>query len=175
MKTKELEKLFNDFGIEVFRTKQDGEECAELNTYTAGGVNMIVWLNPFTVEEFRAWVDDFDVDSEIDIHRQDKRYRDAFSLTNSVEDFTEYINRMKQICGNLEDYQAGKKVYTVKTKFVFAGEFRIKAESKEQAKEYVAKHCGLCLGGDIHSTLPSDDVDWEFSVHPEKIIGHGKA
>lgn len=66
-----------------------------------------------------------------------------------------------------------KKIYTVPTKFVFKGTFRIKAESQEQAEEYVHKHCGLVIGGDIHSTLPEDEVDWEFGVHPEKIVGDG--
>jgi hypothetical protein len=64
----------------------------------------------------------------------------------------------------------GIETYTVRTKFVFEGVFYIKAESKEQAREYVEKHCGLVIGGDIHSTLPADSVDWEFNVHPKKII-----
>lgn len=63
-----------------------------------------------------------------------------------------------------------KKEYTVKTKFVFEGEFYIKADSKEQAREFVEKHCGLVIGGDIHSTLPDDDVNWNFDVHPKKIV-----
>lgn len=63
-----------------------------------------------------------------------------------------------------------KRKYTVKTKFVFEGEFYIKAESKEQAKWYVMNHCGLVLGGDIHTTLNDDEVDWEFNVHPDKIV-----
>ena len=67
-----------------------------------------------------------------------------------------------------------KRFYAVPPKFVFSGTFRIKAESQEQAEEYVQKHCGLVLGGEIHSSLPNDEVDWEFDVHPEKIIGHGK-
>lgn len=40
-----------------------------------------------------------------------------------------------------------KKFYDVPTKFVFNGTFRIKAESQEQAEEYVQKHCGLVIGG----------------------------
>jgi hypothetical protein len=63
-----------------------------------------------------------------------------------------------------------KKDFTVKAKFVFEGEFYIKAESKEQAKEYVMKHCGLVLGGDIHTSLPDDICDWDFCVHPQKIV-----
>lgn len=65
-----------------------------------------------------------------------------------------------------------KKVYTVPMKFVFSGEFYIKADSQEQAEEYAQKHCGLVIGGDIHSTLPDENVDWNFDVHPEKIIEH---
>ena len=34
----------------------------------------------------------------------------------------------------------------------------------------VQKHCGLVIGGDIHSSLPDEDIDWDFSVHPEKQI-----
>ena len=63
-----------------------------------------------------------------------------------------------------------KRKYTVKTKFVFEGEFYITAESKEQAKEFVKNHCGLVLGGNIHTTLNDDEVDWEFDVHPDKIV-----
>lgn len=63
-----------------------------------------------------------------------------------------------------------KKVYTVPVKFVFEGRFFIKADNNEQAQEYVEKHCGLVIGGNIHSTLPDDDVNWDFPVHPEKII-----
>lgn len=65
-----------------------------------------------------------------------------------------------------------KKTYTVPVKFIFTGEFRIKADSQEQADEYAQKHCGLTLGGNIHSALPDEDVDWEFGVHPEKVVGH---
>lgn len=65
-----------------------------------------------------------------------------------------------------------KKFYDVPTRFVFDGTFHIKADSQEQAEEYAQKHCGLVLGGDIHSTLPDEDVNWEFSIHPDKIIGN---
>lgn len=60
--------------------------------------------------------------------------------------------------------------YAVKTKFVFEGTFTVKAHDKEQAREYVEKHCGLVLGGDIHTTLPDEIIDWNFNVHPQKII-----
>lgn len=65
---------------------------------------------------------------------------------------------------------ATKKEYKVKTKFIFEGEFYITAESKQQAKEYVEKHCGVVLGGDIHTSLPDEICSWRFDVHPTKIV-----
>lgn len=60
--------------------------------------------------------------------------------------------------------------YKVPTKFIFAGTFSVTADSLEQAVEYVDKHCGLVLGGDIHSSLPDEAIDWDFLSHPEKVI-----
>jgi hypothetical protein len=57
---------------------------------------------------------------------------------------------------------------------VFSGEFFVKAESKAEAKEYVEKHCGLVIGGDIHSSLSDEDVDWDFPVYPDKAVGRVK-
>jgi hypothetical protein len=63
------------------------------------------------------------------------------------------------------------KEYEIKTQFIFEGKFYIKADDKAMAKEYVEKHCGLVINGDIHSTLPDDVVDWDFPVHPKKLTG----
>ena len=54
---------------------------------------------------------------------------------------------------------------------IFSGFFDIEAENAAQAREYVEKHCGLVIGSDIHSTLPDDEVNWEFPVHPDTKIG----
>ncbi|HEX7412706.1 MAG TPA: hypothetical protein VF411_01580 [Bacteroidia bacterium] len=64
-----------------------------------------------------------------------------------------------------------KKTYKVRTRFTFEGEFEVNADDKEQAKEYVGKHCGFVIGGDIHTSLPDEIVpDWNFSVHGDKEI-----
>jgi len=64
--------------------------------------------------------------------------------------------------------------YAVKTRFIFSGTFYVVAQSKEEARESVENHCGLVIGGKIHSTLPYEDVDWDFPVHPDKAIGRIK-
>ncbi len=63
------------------------------------------------------------------------------------------------------------KTYKVPVTFMFKGEFEIKAENVDEAKEYAEKHVGLVLGGNIHHTLDDEDIDWEFPVHPDKKIG----
>ncbi len=62
------------------------------------------------------------------------------------------------------------KKFEVKTQFIFEGVFELMAESREHAFECVNKHCGLVLGGSIHTTLPDDDINWDFRVHPDKKI-----
>ncbi len=59
--------------------------------------------------------------------------------------------------------------YQLSVDFIFSGKFIIKAESREQAWEWVAKYCGMVIGS-IQSTLPDESVDWEFPMHPEKKI-----
>jgi hypothetical protein len=62
-----------------------------------------------------------------------------------------------------------KKKYGVQTRFVFDGVFIIQAENEMQAKEYVEKHCGMVIGS-IHTSLSQEDADWDFPVHPDKVV-----
>nr|DAL13640.1 MAG TPA_asm: hypothetical protein [Caudoviricetes sp.] len=87
------------------------------------------------------------------------------SAINSYKKAIRNIKRLLKDCP-----EPPKKEYSVKTKFVFEGTFTVKANDKEQAREYVEKHCGLVLGGDIHTSLPDEIIDWNFSVHPQKIV-----
>ena len=63
-----------------------------------------------------------------------------------------------------------KKVYRVRTRYIFEGVFEIVAESKEEARQKVLQDCGLVMGGSIHSTLPDDEINWAFNRHPNKRI-----
>lgn len=60
--------------------------------------------------------------------------------------------------------------FEVPVRYTFAGKYRITARDAREAKEFVEKHCGLVLGGNIRSTLPDEDVDWDFAVHPEEEV-----
>ena len=63
-----------------------------------------------------------------------------------------------------------KKVYRVRTQYIFEGVFEVVAESKEDARQKVLQDCGLVMGGSIHSTLPDDEINWAFDRHPNKRI-----
>jgi len=67
------------------------------------------------------------------------------------------------------------KLYAVETRYIFKGSFYIRAENKAQAREYAEKQCGLVLGRGIYSTLSDEDVDWDFPVHPDKVVGSIRA
>lgn len=63
------------------------------------------------------------------------------------------------------------KTYKVPVTFSFSGTFFITASSSNNAREKAEQHCGLVMGGGIHSSLPIEDVDWDFPFHPEKKTG----
>ena len=63
-----------------------------------------------------------------------------------------------------------KKVYRVRTQYVFEGVLDVVAESKEYVRQKVLQHCGLVMSGSIHSTLPDDEINWAFDRHPNKRI-----
>jgi len=60
-----------------------------------------------------------------------------------------------------------KKIYRVRTQYFFEGVFELLADNKEEARQKVLQNCGLVMGGNIHSTLPDEEINWAFSTHPE--------
>ena len=62
-KTKEMKKkiqilqnFLEENGFTVYLTEQDNVQCAEIEKWTDGGVDMIIFLKPFTIEEFKSYV-----------------------------------------------------------------------------------------------------------------------
>ena len=98
----QLQEFFESEGLLVHLYEQDGEQYAELETWTNGGVNMIINLQPFTIESFENYVNDFDIDEEIDLHRQGKSYKQAFTIRESVEDFEDYVETLNAILDKLK-------------------------------------------------------------------------
>lgn len=95
--TEQLQKFFEDNGFNVHLTEQDGAQCAEVESWTNGGVDMNIWLNPFTEDEFISFVNDFDIDEEIELHRQDPRYKADFTISRSLSDFKAYYKMLNKV------------------------------------------------------------------------------
>ena len=57
--------------------------------------------------------------------------------------------------------------YDVRVRYAFDGTYTVVAEDQEEAIQMVSEECGLVLGGNIHTTLDDEDVDWNFGVHPD--------
>ena len=64
-----------------------------------------------------------------------------------------------------------KRVYRVRTQYIFEGVFEVVAESREEARQKVIQDCGMVMGRNVHSTLPDEEINWAISTHPEVRTG----
>ena len=62
------------------------------------------------------------------------------------------------------------KKIEVKVRYLLEGPYTVAADDRNEARTMVTMDCGLVLGGNIHTTLDDDEVDWEFDVHPDMQI-----
>lgn len=103
--TEEQEKLKDffekqDFNVHLF--EQDNQQCAEVEKWTDGGVDMVFTLMPFTAEKFIERVNDFNIDEEIDLHRQGQDYKNAFTISESLKDFKNFHKGLKKVVQSLK-------------------------------------------------------------------------
>lgn len=100
---KELEFLEKHFDI------YNNDDCYELEQWTDGGVDMIISLlkddNRFNnmLEQFKYYVEGFDIDEEIDIYRQNENYKNNFTIVESVKDFESWVEFINNI---LEEWES---------------------------------------------------------------------
>ena len=102
MTTDQLRNFFEENDFLVHQFEQDGQQCAEVEKWTNGGVDMVITLIPFTPDEFIRYVDDFDIDEEIDFYRNDKSYKNTFTIRQSLEDFTNFYENLKEVSEKLK-------------------------------------------------------------------------
>jgi len=48
--------------------------------------------------------------------------------------------------------------------YIFEGVFEVLADSKEDARQKVLQNCGLVMGGNIHSTLPDEEINFSSNA-----------
>lgn len=79
--------------------------CMELEAWTDGGVDMIITIDyeKDIIKGLENYLDNFDVDEEIDIYRQSEDYRSAFRITESVKDFENWVKFIEDIIKQLKE------------------------------------------------------------------------
>ena len=111
----QCEVFLNENNIGYSRYYKENGECVgiEIEQWTDGGVDMIHLIDgrdrdmndpDWWKDELEAISEAFDVDEEIDINRQDEKYRSAFTYRQSVEDFEEYDKWLKGIAEQAKLY-----------------------------------------------------------------------
>ena len=58
---------------------------------------------------------------------------------------------------NFEDME--RKVYRVRTQYVFEGVFEVSATDREEAERKILEDCGMVMGRGAHSTLLDEQIN----------------
>lgn len=99
--TKKQIKILSDY-FEIYEDNQ----IIQLENWTDGGVDTIIYINKNEdinhLDQFKNFINNFDIDEEIEIHREDKNYRNDFSISDSFEDFKNYLKDLKEILKKME-------------------------------------------------------------------------
>lgn len=100
MNSKQLSEFLDNHGFNVTLINEDE---VELETWTQSGVNMIITLSPFTVQEFVDYVENFDTDEEFYLHIEDPRYKKTFTVKQAIDDFICFKERLEGLVSKLND------------------------------------------------------------------------
>lgn len=92
------EAFFETLGFDVHDMNDTRWELSDV--HTKGGVEMIITIDKDDwISSFEEYYDNFDIDYEIEIHREDPNgpYCQAFTCRESVEDFEDWDNYIKEL------------------------------------------------------------------------------
>ena len=100
--------------LENYFTILENKSGYELETWTNEGVDMIITIekNGSTLlEQLKEYVNNFDIDSEIDMYRENEEYRNNFTIKESIEDFEDYISYVKDLIEELETNKENEELW----------------------------------------------------------------
>ena len=87
----------------------ENDEYIELEMWTDGGVDMLIYIEQDKFENvlsgIEQYINDFNINEEIDIHGLDENYKSNFTIKESLKDFECYIETLKSICKELESLE----------------------------------------------------------------------
>lgn len=134
-------KILEDY----FKVHED-DTTIELESWTNSGVDMIIYINKKDhfgndyLTQLKEFADNFDIEAEIILHRESEQYCNDFTITESVEDFTRYINEVKGIVNKLEKSSQngsnkGQKIFDVYFTLEHPCTFCVEANNRQEAQE----------------------------------------
>ena len=92
---------------ELFNVSESADDL-ELESYTDGGVDMFISIDKNSdnnlLEQLERFVENFDIDEEIDIHREDENYKRNFTIRESITDFENWVDYIEECISKLEEY-----------------------------------------------------------------------
>ena len=92
--------------LELFNINESAYEL-ELESWTNGGVNMFISIDKNSdnnlLEQLERFVENFDIDEEIDIHREDEDYKRNFTIKESINDFENWVDYIEECISKLEE------------------------------------------------------------------------
>ena len=95
--------LLMDILDKYFKIHDCGDGEIELETWTDGGVNMIIYVDKNNIiEGFLKEIEVFDIDESIELHRQEKSYCNDFTIKESFNDFEAYQSWLEDIAEELQ-------------------------------------------------------------------------
>lgn len=93
--------------LELFNINESAYEL-ELESWTDGGVDMFISIDKNSdnnlLEQLERFVENFDIDEEIDIHREDENYKRKFTIRESINDFENWVDYIEECISKLEEY-----------------------------------------------------------------------
>lgn len=91
-----LEKHFNIY---------ENSTAYELENWTDGGVDMFINIDKDKniIEELEKFIENFDIDEEIEILRQNDDYKMNFTIKESLNDFENWLENIKDIIKELRE------------------------------------------------------------------------
>lgn len=99
----ENQKFIEIIGLWVAITEFDGGCDFSGSTDLGVDMNFTLYNEEGTfLEQFAKYIKDFSVDAEIELHREDEKYKKAFSIRDSLEDFEGYQRMLATIMKHLE-------------------------------------------------------------------------
>ena len=87
--------------VELFNINESAYEL-ELESWTDGGVDMFISIDKNSdnnlLEQLERFVENFDIDEEIEIHRKDENYKRNFTIRESITDFENWVDYIVKNC-----------------------------------------------------------------------------